>query len=96
MRKYTVATNIDFISDIGRYLIAIVEDYDSKDFSPIKKLMENNKRLSVVVTTSKQMNIISKGLKIDHFTINKKDGSEKFAPIDYINFYSQLKYLASI
>lgn len=96
LRKYTVATNIDFISDIGRYLIAIVEDYDSKDFSPIKKLMENNKRLSVVVTTSKQMNIISKGLKIDHFTINKKDGSEKFAPIDYINFYSQLKYLASI
>lgn len=58
--------------------------------------MENNKKLSVIVTTSKDLNITSsKGIGIDHFTINKKDGNEKFAPIDYINFYSQLKYLAS-
>jgi len=75
--------------------LAIIEDYDSKDLGPIKRLMENNKKLSVVITTSRELNISGKGIKVDHFVINKKDGSENIAPIDYINFYSQLKYLAS-
>ncbi|WP_036876284.1 BT4734/BF3469 family protein [Xylanibacter oryzae] len=95
LRKYTIATNINFVCDINHYVLAIIEDYDSKDLSPIKRLMENNKKLSVVITTSRELNISGKGIKVDHFVINKKDGSENIAPIDYINFYSQLKYLAS-
>lgn len=95
LRKYTIATNINFVCDINHYVLAIIEDYDSKDLNPIKRIMEKNKKLSVVITTSRELNISSKGIKVDHFVINKKDGSENIAPIDYINFYSQLKYLAS-
>src|SRR5574344_4489 len=96
LRRYCVATSLDFIpDDMSKYLLMIIEDYDGRNTDKIKKILSSVHHPSIVFTTSRPVNLHDRDLDIVRFVVHKKDGDDIHVPIDYFNFYSQIKYLAS-
>ena len=96
LEDYLLVTGVDFIPyNLSKYLLVIIVDYDGKDIDRIMKILSAEIHPSLVITTSKPVNMHCNGLEIDRFVVNKKDGNEISVPIDSSVLYSQIKYLAS-
>ena len=80
---------------MSKYLLMIIEDYDGRNTDKIKKILSSVHHPSIVFTTSRPVNMHDRDLDIVRFVVHKKDGDDIHVPIDYFNFYSQIKYLAS-